>query len=95
MEIRKERRKYDLEFKKNAIELAEKIGVCNTANKLAIPLSSLQRWKCKKNLPIERSQDVVKLQKEVKKLKKELAEEKAVVEMLKKSTAFFSKENVK
>jgi len=31
----------------------------------------------------------------VKKLKKELIEEKAIVEMLKKATAFFSKENIK
>ena len=33
-----------------------------------------------KNIPIEKSQDVVKLQREVKRLKKELTEEKAIVE---------------
>ena len=75
--------------------LAERIGVSNTARKLNISLSCLQRWKCQKNIPIEKSQDVLKLQMEVKRLKKELAEEKATVEILKKATIFFSKENVK
>ena len=89
------RRKYAQEFKQDALELAEKIGVSNAARKLNISLSCLQRWKCQKNLPIEKSQDVLKLQREIKKLKKELAEEKATVEILKKATAFFSKENVK
>ena len=95
--MRKEisRRRYSPEFKQDAIKLAESIGVVETANKLNIALSSLQRWKCQKNIPIEKSQDVVKLQREVKRLKKELTEEKAVVEMLKKATAFFSRENGK
>ena len=80
MRRKKERRKYVLEFKQDAIKLAEKIGISNAANKLEIPLNNLQRWKSQKNLPIEKSQDILKLQMEVKKLKKELTEEKAVVE---------------
>lgn len=87
------RRRYSLEFKQDAIKLAESIGVGETAKKLNVLLSSLQRWKCQKNIPIEKSQDVVKLQREVKRLKKELSQEKAIVEMLKKATAFFSREN--
>ena len=83
------RRKYDTEFKIDAVKLAEKIGVCEAQRKLDIPLSTLQRWKCQKNIPIEKSQDIVKLQREVKQLKKELAEEKAIVGMLKKATLFF------
>ena len=89
------RRRYAPEFKQDALELAERIGVSNAARKLNISLSCLQRWKCQKNIPIEKSQDVLKLQMEVKRLKKELAEEKATVEILKKATIFFSKENVK
>ena len=95
MKHRKERRKYAPEFKQDAVKLAEKIGVSNAAGKLDIPLNNLQRWKSQNNLPIEKSQDVLKLQMEVKRLKKELAEEKAITELLKKATAFFSKENVK
>ena len=88
------RRSYTPEFKQDALELAEKIGISNASRKLSISLSCLQRWKCQKNIPIEKSQDVLKLQREVKRLKKELSEEKAIVEILKKATAFFSKENV-
>ena len=91
MRRKKERRKYVLEFKQDAIKLAEKIGISNAANKLEIPLNNLQRWKSQKNLPIEKSQDILKLQMEVKKLKKELTEEKAVVEFFKKSHSFFFK----
>ena len=86
----KERRKYSPEFKQDAVELSKKIGLSSTAKKLDISATNLQRWKSQ-TLPIERSQDVVKLQAEVKRLKKQLAEEKAVVEMLKKATAFFFK----
>ena len=93
MKNENKRRKYSPEFKQDAIKLAESIGVGQTADKLNIPLSCLQRWKGQKNIPIEKSQDVVKLQKEVKRLKKQLAEQKAIVEILKKATAFFSKEN--
>lgn len=89
------RKQYPPEFKQDAIELTKNIGVGETAKKLDIPLSTLQRWKSQKNLPIEKSQDVVKLQGEIKRLKKELAEERAVVQLLKKATAFFSKETEK
>ena len=70
MKKKRERRKYVPEFKQDAIKLAEKIGITNAANKLDIPLNNLQRWKSQKNLPIEKSQDILKLQLEVKKLKK-------------------------
>ena len=79
MKQRKNRRKYAPEFKQDAVKLAEKMSVSNVANKLDIPLNNLQRWKSQKNPPIKKSQDVLKLQLEVKKLKKELAEEKAIL----------------
>ena len=89
------RRKYDTEFKIDAVKLAEKIGTTKAAQKLDIPLVCLQRWKSKKNLPVEKSHDVIRLQAEVKRLKHELHQEKAVVTLLKKATAFFSKEELK
>ena len=95
MRQKRVRKKYSLEYKQEAIELAKKLGASQAAKQLDIPLSCLQRWKSQKNIPVEKSQDVVKLQAEVRRLKKELSEEKAVVEMLKKATAFFSKENAK
>lgn len=89
----KGRREYSQEYKQEAVQLAKKLGISSASRKLDIPLSCLQRWKSQKQAPVEKSQDIVKLQSEVRRLKKELAEEKAVVEMLKKATAFFSKES--
>ena len=67
----------------------KKLGISSASRKLDIPLSYLQRWKSQKDTPVDKSQDIVKLQSEVRKLKKELAQEKAVVEILKKASAFF------
>ena len=92
----KERRKYPLDFKRDAVQMSDKIGVVQTSEKLDVPLSTLQRWRCKKHrLPVEKSTDVLRLQLEIKRLKKELTEKEAIVSMLKKATAFFSKETGK
>ena len=96
MANKKERRKYPLDFKQDAVQLSNKIGVAEAAGKLDVPLSTLQRWRQLKNtLPVEKSQDVLRLQLEIKKLKKELTEQKAVNGMLRKATAFFSRESEK
>ena len=95
MKAEKNRRRFSPEFKQSAVKLAEKIGVSATAEKLGIHPNNLHRWKNKRIFPMEKSQDIHALQMEVKRLKKELSEEKAVVEFLKKTTAFFSKENIK
>ena len=89
-----DRKNYTGEFKQQAIELAGKIGISETARKLDIPLSNLHRWRAKTNTSSS-NPDVLKLQKEIKKLKKELEEEKMIVNMLKKTTAYFSKETLK
>ena len=70
MNKHKGRRRYDPEFKQDAVELAKKIGISPAAKKLDIPLNNLQRWKSQ-SLPIEKSQDVIKWQTEVKRLKKQ------------------------
>lgn len=95
MKRAKIRRKYSPEFKQDAVKLAERIGVSNAAGQLDIHPNNLHKWKAPKKLFIEKSQDVLRLQIEIKRLKKELAEEKAIVEFLKKATAFFSKETAK
>ena len=54
MADKKERRKYPLDFKQDAVRLTNKIGVAQAADKLDIPLSTLQRWRCLKSaLPVE------------------------------------------
>lgn len=92
---KKGRRKYSEEYRQEAVELGRKLGISSASRKLDIPLSCLQRWKSRKDTPVEKFQDIIKLQSEVRRLKKELAEEKAIVEMLKKATAFFSTESGK
>ena len=89
---KKVRRKYTADFKKEAVQLAENIGASQACRRLEICENNLHRWKKGiKNLGIEQSQDVLKLQLEVRRLKKELSEEKAIVEMLKKQQLFFQR----
>ena len=59
--------------------MAENIGVSQACRRLEICENNLHSWKKeKKDLPIEQSQDILKLQLEIKRLKKELSEEKAI-----------------
>ena len=96
MKRRTERRKYPLSFKQDALRLSDKLGVVEASDKLDIPLSTLQRWRCKKHkLPVEKSTDILRLQMEIKKMKRELTEKEAIISMLKKATAFFSRETGK
>ena len=49
----------------------------------------------KENVPIEKSQDPFRLQKEVKRLKKALEQERHVAEFLRKTIAFFKEKDKK
>ena len=90
------RRKYPLEFKQDALRMSEKIEVSESSDKSDVPLSILHKWRSPKHkLPVEKSTDILRLQVEVKRLKKKLTEKEALIEMLKKVTAFFSRENEK
>jgi len=65
-----ERKSYTHEYRQEALELSKRIGLTEASKRLGISLSNLQRWKSQKNIPVEKSQDVLKLQSEVKRLKK-------------------------
>ena len=96
MADKKERRKYSLDFKQDAVQLSNKIGVSEAGGKLDIPLSARRRGRQMKNIrPAEKSQDVLRLQLEIKKLKKDLAEKEAIISMLQKAPAFFAREREK
>lgn len=85
------KRKYTPEFKKEAVKLSYEIGVEDAAIKLGIPVGNVNRWRySKKSGVTEKSNDYLSLQAEVRKLKKQLAEEKEINEILKKTTAYFS-----
>ena len=87
--------KYTEEFKQNALSLVEKLGVSETARKLGIPLSSLNGWKAKASGKSPRSNDIIRLQRENKKLKKAIDERDVIIDMLRKTTAYFSREMLK
>lgn len=85
------KRVYTQEFKEQAVKLSYELGVEKAAEKLDVPYGNINRWRhCSKTGITQKSKDHLALQKEIKDLKLKLAKEKEIVEMLKKSTAFFS-----
>ena len=95
---RKKRESYSPEFKKQAIELAKEIGTKKAAGKLGIQnFQTLGAWLRYSN-KIEEDQEFAELEAakaEIKKLKKEAAEDKKVIAILKDAAAFFSQEHLK
>lgn len=93
-------RQYTLEFKIEAVRLAESIGGNQAAKRLGIPDSSVWNWirlsragKLKaadpSAAPIRRAP--TELEAENARLRRELADAKLDVEVLKKAAAFFAK----
>lgn len=92
----KKNRSFSLEFKQEAIELAKKIGNVQAAKDLDVHESSIRHWRRKLDptyqsvVPEAKSKSYADLEKENKKLQKELNYMKQINDVLKKSTAIFS-----
>jgi len=86
------RRKYDKEFKKNAVKLsyASNKSVSEVANDLGISPGLLFRWR-KLYTPQGEKTQYATLEEEYRALKLENAELKIERDMLKKATAYFAK----
>jgi len=86
------RRKYDKEFKKNAVKLsyASNKRVSEVANDLGISPGILFRWR-KLYTPQGEKTQYATLEEEYRALKLENAELKIERDMLKKATAYFAK----
>ena len=86
------RRKYDKEFKKNAVKLsyASSKSVSEVANDLGISPGLLFRWR-KLYTPQGEKTQYATLEEEYRALKLENAELKIERDMLKKATAYFAK----
>ncbi|MCA9813311.1 MAG: transposase [Nitrosarchaeum sp.] len=87
------KKKYSNEFKQEAASRSYVIGIVQTCEELGISRSALARWRGEfsnksKNNNSKPSYD--ELEKEVKKLKKEMAYMEEINRILKKSTAIFS-----
>ena len=97
-------RVYDASYKQDAVKLSEKLGVSAAARELGIPENTLYGWvyKNKKGeLPIAgqtpRAQtvsgladEVARLKSENRELKRRLAEEEEINEILNKAARFFA-----
>lgn len=95
-------RRYTDEFKLEAVRLAESIGGNQAAKRLGIPDSSLWNWVRLQRagklalaapgvIPVKRSSN--ELEAEVNRLRRELANTKLDLEIVKKAAAYFAKES--
>ena len=86
------RRKYDEEFKKNAVKLsyASPQSITSVAGDLGISVALLYRWRKKYTAGGDKTRFAT-LEEENKSLRLELAEIKIERDMLKKATAYFAK----
>lgn len=89
---KKARRQHSLEFKKEATELAKKVGNAQAARDLGLNESVIRAWRSKFNPASSASEtkSYAELEKENKRLNKENYYLKEINEVLKKSTAIFS-----
>jgi transposase len=89
---------YSREFKLEAIKLAESIGAAKASEELGVTRKSIQNWMNGKSLSkpksLSQTSDVSELEAEVRRLKKENKNLKLINEVLKKSTAIFSKDQL-
>ena len=85
---------YSIEFQQEAIELAKKTNNTEAASQLGVSEATIRNWKKKfhENPLIHEKKSYSELEKEVKRLSRELGYMKEINKVLKKSTAIFSKD---
>ena len=92
------RKSYPEDFKKQAIDLANELGINKAVEKLGMPgIQTLAKWVRHERKMAEDAEyrSTEELKKELKSVKKQLAEEQKTVAILKDAAAFFCRENVK
>lgn len=92
-------RKYTIEFKLQAIELAKSLGsMKKAANELGISDSNIHDWKKKllvNQASLNGASSRESVSDELKRLKRENAEQKKVIQILKSAAAFFCQDQQK
>ena len=94
------KKSYTEEFKREAVARSKAVGVTKTCQELGLVSSLLYNWKKKyddDSLPSKESNkpSYDELEKEVRRLKKELGYMEEINKVLKKSTAIFSSDHIK
>ncbi len=96
MSEKRKHKHYNKEFKIEAVKLAETVGVMKAAAELGVAKKSIQNWingiymggaQCKKSKMAE-------MEAELRRIKKENKNLKLINDVLKKSTAIFSKDQI-
>ncbi len=92
---KKTRKKYNEEFKAEAVRLITEEGysISQAARNLDIKANMLGRWKRELTEDAEIRQQVADEKEELKRLREEVRQLKMEREILKKATAFFAKES--
>jgi len=85
------RRRYSPEFKREALALAEKVGVPEAAAQLSLQSSQIYGWRTKAQANARQGEAERALAAENARLKRQLAEKEQEVAILKKASAYFAK----
>ena len=95
---RRKRRIFTDEFKQETVELIEKIGITKAARELDIESSVLRSWRKKysesQSRPSSGKKSYSDLEKENRRMAKEIGYLKEINKVLKKSTAIFSNDQM-
>jgi transposase len=89
------KQEYTVEFKEQAIKRAQEVGVCPASRELGLVEQTLRNWvksAAAGKLPAPGTKPVTPEQMEISRLKAENARLKMHVDILKKATAYFSKD---
>lgn len=94
---RKPKKHYTEDFKNQAVRLSNELGQTKAARQLGISEGSLVNWKKSHQgkVKLSEAEQVKADREELSKLRKETAEQKQVILILKKAAAFFSNDQLK
>lgn len=91
-------RSYTIEFKQQAIDLAKSLGsIKKAAEQLGIPDVNIHQWRKRLSAPGASHGEIQQESpsEELKRLRRENAEQKKVIHILKSAAAFFSQDHLK
>lgn len=93
------KRKFTKESKAQAVELAASLGnTTEAARQLGIPVANIHNWKPKNPSPVQSEEKFIFATSEIeelKRLRRETAEQKKVIHILKAAAAFLSQDHLK